>query len=107
MQVFEAEQQNPLCPTEELQCEPHYDGSRENCMEWFNQEEIDQLNAKGKFLRAEIEKVFKFVNVPGQVTAKGLYFESICTSEPSGTIEILIPPNRKHQPFFAPPASYQ
>ena len=43
-------------------------------MELFNQEEIDRLNAKGEFLRAEIENVFKSVNVPGQVTGEGSLF---------------------------------
>ena len=75
MQVFEADQQKPALPHGgTFNANPVTMAAGKTCMELFNQEEIDQLNAKGKFLRAEIENVFKSVNVPGQVTGEGSLF---------------------------------
>ena len=75
MQVFEADQQKPALPHGgTFNANPVTMVAGKTCMELFNQEEIDQLNAKGNFLRAEIENVFKSVNVPGQVTGEGSLF---------------------------------
>ena len=75
MQVFEADREKPALPHGgTFNANPVTMVAGKTCMELFNPEEIDRLNAKGEFLRAEIENVFKSVNVPGQVTGEGSLF---------------------------------